>query len=234
MSAPRPAAAGRPPRGSRKVAKPHFLKAATIGHAKGRLMLGAAAGRPHGHPGWKVTGVSDDGSLLTLRDCSKAGFRAQRLAYGAGRPSQFFAGQASERPGRGRGAVQGGAREHTARHRASVAKSPRWPPRLAPPAPPDPTAPARCSRVLTSPRRDRGCAAGFAPARQALPDVFWLPADHRCCRQVGAGGSGRAWHARRGAGAFRWHWPVACVRVPRPERRHGRGLATTQLEPGGL
>ena len=55
MSAPRPAAAGRPPRGSRKVAKPHFLeraactvivlaKAPVAGYAKTRLIpaLGAA------------------------------------------------------------------------------------------------------------------------------------------------------------------------------------------------
>ena len=54
MSAPRPAAAGRPPRGSRKVAKPHFLEnaalarvaafEAALSEAKHRLAAGATAG----------------------------------------------------------------------------------------------------------------------------------------------------------------------------------------------
>ena len=95
--------------------------------------------------------------------------RRKALACRAGRAPQLAAGRASERSGRGRGAVQGVAREHTARHRAVVAKSPRWPPRLAHPALRDPPAPAWCSRVLTPPRRDRGCPAGFAPVRQATP-----------------------------------------------------------------
>ena len=47
-SAPRPAAAGRPPRGSRKVAKPHFLERAEAGHRRRAACACRRAGLWHG------------------------------------------------------------------------------------------------------------------------------------------------------------------------------------------
>ena len=170
------------------------------------------------------------GSQLALPDCSQAGVRAHRLAYWAGRPPQLVAGGASERPGRGRGAVQGGAREHTARHRAvaTMASAPRAP------RPARPHSPGLVVQGLVG--AEKGVAATRRGPRSPGGPCLTLP----CCppttgAAARSGLGGRAGLGTRGAApVLRGHRPVACVRVPSPERRHGLGLATTQLERGGL
>ena len=123
--------------------------------------------------------------------------------------------------GRGRGAVQGSAREHTPRPGALEAPSPR----LACQALPAPPAPAwrqhrwsAGNQVDVRYRLLRGCtprrAAVVPSGRRQNP----APPGRGC--GVGQGG---VREARRKSWRLRGASP--CVRVPRHERRHGRGLA---------
>ena len=115
--------------------------------------------------------------------------------------------------------------------RRGSAQSPRLPPRLAHPALPDPTAPAWWHRVC---RRREGVAAARCGPRS--PGGPYLPL---CCCPPSTGAAarsglwGRAGIGTRGAApVLRGHRPVACVRVPSPERRHGLGLVATTFEGG--
>jgi len=123
------------------------------------------------------------------------------------------------RPGRGRGAVQDLAREHT----STVAAGQRWPPRLACQALPGPT---------TSTFFNQLWAAGKEPAADARANSMaamgcWLPAAHQ--RWIARSRLwGRAGPGTRGAAAsLGMRQPLTCVRVPGPERPRGLGLAAT-------
>ena len=97
-------------------------------------------------------------------------------------------------PGRGRGAVQGSAREHTPRAGAREAPGPR----LACQALPDPPAPAwrqhRWSAGNKTASRSPARAARATPGERGP----LLGGDKTLSHQAGAGGSGRAGCARRG------------------------------------
>ena len=101
----------------------------------------------------------------------------------------------SWRQGRGRGAVQGLAREHTSQGFVRKAS----PPRFACQALPDPATPTLWERSWTLGIK---AASGTVPTAAARatpgePDAF-LVGDKALSRQVGVVGSGRAWGAKRG------------------------------------
>ena len=100
----------------------------------------------------------------------------------------------SWRPGRGHGAVQGSAREHTPRASAREAPAPR----LACQALPDPTAPTWRQHRWTAGNKTTSsipCRASAGHAGQPRP---LLGGDKTLCHQAGAVESGRAGCARRG------------------------------------
>ena len=124
-------------------------------------------------------------------------------------------------PGRGHGAVQGLAREHTARAGAREAPAPR----LAYQALPDPTAPTRRQHRWTAGNKttsSMACRASAGHAGQPRPPSRRrqnpVPPGRGC--GVGQGG---VREARRKSRRLRGASPR--VRVPSSERRHGRGLA---------
>ena len=133
-------------------------------------------------------------------------------------------GAARPRPWRrsGRGTRTHGEAPRNRRKVATMASAPRAPRPARPHSPglvqqgfDAAKAGSRLPGGIAAARRDRGCVAGFAPARQPVPDVFLLPADHRCCRQVGAGGVGQglAREARRRCFAGTGVWRVFACRV---------------------
>ena len=100
----------------------------------------------------------------------------------------------SWRPGRGHGAVQGLAREHTAPTGAREAPAPR----LACQALPDPTAPTWRQHRWTAGNKTTSRFACRASAGHAGSPRPCLGGDKTLCHQAGAVGSGRAGCARRG------------------------------------
>lgn len=84
MSTPRPAGAGRPPRGSRKVAKPHVLESAKVPLAPAAdLAFGSASG-----PGSTVAAVAQEEEFAALdamlQARQRAGLTQQQVAQRMG------------------------------------------------------------------------------------------------------------------------------------------------------
>ena len=141
-------------------------------------MSGAVAGRPHGHPGWKVSGVSDDGSELTLR---RAASKTTAFELGGGQA-------AAVAPFR--------ARHANTRHSPVPAKYRRRASR----AKPCPTPQPRPGGSTGGRRATRQCQAAPTGRARATPGsrapIFG--GDQTLPHQAGAVGSGRAGCARRG------------------------------------
>ena len=172
--------------------------------------------------------------LLAARSClcgivRKWAFERSSWRIGLGDPHRL----SQARPRSGQAAAVAPFRAGHANTRRGSAQSPQFPPRLAHPALPDPTAPAWWYRVLSPPRRVAAARRGpRSPGRPYLTLSCCPPSTGAAAR---SGLWGRAGLGTRGAApVLRGHRPVACVRVPSPERPHGLGMATTPFEGGGL
>ena len=141
--------------------------------------------------------VAGNGSLLSFRSCSKTGVRASgwpvglRGRHGLSRASSQSGQTAAVAPFRaGRASTRRGPH-----HRRDALRASR-----APPCPTPQLRPGGAGFVAakTAPRLTD--VARAHPAGDGR-EVVLLPGDHQCCRQAGAGGTGRAWHARRGGAA---------------------------------
>ena len=118
-------------------------------------------------------------------------------------------------PRSGQAAAVAPFRAGHANTRRGTAQPPRWPPRLAHSAPPDHTAPARCSRVLSPPRR-ASRLPGVACARPAGPVRRCLVARRPPVLPPGRGwgvGQGLAGEARRRCIAGTGVWRVFACRA---------------------